>query len=149
MSSPPSSTTTCHRRRQSRRTLQAAVTAAENRYTAARSSGTLCVPAFHRRPCVPLTKGRSMSTPPRRDPFGAIADLATPAGTIRIHRLDRLEKALGVSIARLPFSIRVLLEAALRQCDGFQVTEDDVRRLAGWRPDDESGAEVPFKPARV
>jgi len=90
-----------------------------------------------------------MSTPPRRDPFGAIADLATPAGTLRIHRLDRLEKALGISIARLPFSIRVLLEAALRQCDGFQVTEDDVKRLAGWRPDDDAVVEVPFKPARV
>jgi aconitate hydratase len=90
-----------------------------------------------------------MSTPPRRDPFGATADLATPAGNLRIHRLDRLESALGVSIARLPFSIRVLLEAALRHCDGFQVTEDDVRRLAGWKPDHDGTVEVPFKPARV
>ena len=52
------------------------------------------------------------------------------------------------SCRRLPFSIKVLLEAALRQCDGFAVTEDDVASLAGWTA--QRGAhEVPFKPARV
>ena len=84
------------------------------------------------------------------DPFGARAALTTPDGTFQIHRLDRLEKSLGVSLQRLPFSIRILLEAALRTCDGYQVTEDDVRRLAGWSPRPAGAAvEIPFKPARV
>ena len=88
-----------------------------------------------------------MNTRPS-DPFGTRDTLSTPGGPVRIHRLDRLDRALGRSPARLPFSIRVLLEAALRGCDGFQVTEDDVRRLAGWSPNPEP-AEIPFKPARV
>jgi len=84
----------------------------------------------------------------RHDPFGARAALATPDGKLQIHRLDSLEKRLGISLARLPFSIRILLEAALRTCDGYQVTEDDVTRLAKWGSGGEP-VEMPFKPGRV
>ena len=83
------------------------------------------------------------------DPFGARAALAIPQGTFQIYRLDRLAQSLGVQLDRLPFSIRVLLESALRSCDGYQVTEDDV---AGWRagaPIPAEPVEIPFKPARV
>jgi len=84
------------------------------------------------------------------DPFGARAPLATPAGSVQIHRLDRLEKSLGTPLQRLPYSIKVLLEAALRTCDGYQVTEADVRRIASWKPaPSEPTQEIPFKPARV
>ena len=83
------------------------------------------------------------------DPLGARAALTTPAGPVQIHRLDRLEKSLGTSLQRRPYSIKVLLEAALRTCDGYQVTEDDVRRIAGWSPSAEAAHEIPFKPARV
>src|SRR5206468_10871350 len=38
---------------------------------------------------------------------------------------------------------------ALRNCDGYQVTEEDVKRLAGWSPAPGPPAEIPFKPARV
>src|SRR5262245_29066349 len=89
-----------------------------------------------------------MSTRPT-DPFGARASLATPAGNFTIHRLDRLAASLGVSLERMPFSIRILLEAALRTCDGYQVTEADVRRLAAWSPSPGEPVEIPFKPARV
>jgi len=84
------------------------------------------------------------------DSFGARASLATPAGPLQIYRLDRLEQSLGVTLQRLPYSIKVLLEAALRTCDGYQVAEDDVRRIAGWShgPSDVA-QEIPFKPARV
>ncbi len=82
------------------------------------------------------------------DPFGARAALTTPDGGFQIHRLDRLEKSLGVSFARLPFSVRILLEAALRTCDGYEVTEGDVRQLAAWTPAGEA-VELPFKPGRV
>ena len=87
-----------------------------------------------------------MST--HRDPFGAIAPLSTSAGEVRIHRLDRLAQRFGIPLERLPFSIRILLEAALRACDGYQVTEADVERIARWTPEPQTG-EVPFKPARV
>ena len=56
--------------------------------------------------------------------------------------------ALGGDTDGLPFGIKVLLEAALRNMDGFEVTEENVRTLLEWSPT--SGAvEVPFKPARV
>ncbi len=84
------------------------------------------------------------------DPFGARATLATPAGNLTIHRLDRLASSIGVALDGLPFSIRVLLEAALRTCDDYQVTQDDVKRLARWTPAAASTpVEIPFKPARV
>ncbi len=84
-----------------------------------------------------------------RDPFGALAPLATPAGTVQIYRLERLEKALGLSLARLPYSIRILLEAVLRNVDDFQVTREDVERLARWDAASPAPAELPFKPGRV
>ncbi|MBI3540139.1 MAG: aconitate hydratase, partial [Candidatus Eisenbacteria bacterium] len=85
----------------------------------------------------------------RNDPFGARAALATPHNSVHIHRLDRLEQSLGVSVARLPYSIKVLIEAALRTCDGYQVTEADVKRLASWNAASPDPHEIPFKPARV
>ncbi len=50
--------------------------------------------------------------------------------------------------AMLPFCIKVLLESALRNCDGLRVTEEDVERLANWNPKSPSG-DFPFIPARV
>ncbi len=87
-----------------------------------------------------------MSNP---DFFGARVAFKAAGVTATMHRLDRLEKAgLGV-IERLPFSIRVLLEAVLRNCDGTLVTEDDVRAVAAWSPAGPAVREVPFQPARV
>ncbi|MCL2710539.1 MAG: aconitase family protein [Planctomycetaceae bacterium] len=62
--------------------------------------------------------------------------------------------SLGTDLTSLPYSIRVLLESVLRNCDGFQITERDVKNLAGWRCCPTTGQtladiEVPFKPARV
>ena len=53
------------------------------------------------------------------------------------------------SVSTLPFSIRVLLEAALRNCDEYQVTKEDVVNLARWNAEKPAELEVPFKPARV
>ena len=75
---------------------------------------------------------------PARDAFGVRQPLTTPSGTVHVYRLDALAKQLGVDLAKLPYSIRVLLEAAVRTCDDYQVTQDDVRRLAQWKT---SGAE--------
>jgi aconitate hydratase len=86
---------------------------------------------------------------PARDAFGVRQPLSTPGGTVHVYRLDALAEKLGVSLAKLPFSIRVLLEAAVRTCDDYQVTPDDVERLAGWQPSGAEPVELPFKPARV
>ena len=78
------------------------------------------------------------------DPFGAAKKIATPLGERTIHRLD----ALG-EVERLPYSIKVLLEAALRHLDGHLVTEDDVRALAGYDATAVGEVEIPFIPGRV
>ncbi len=84
------------------------------------------------------------------DPFGARTPFQTASGTRHLFRLSRLaELGLAPDLDRLPFSIKVLLEAALRNCDGFQVTEEDVKKLAGWTPAAGQEVEIPFKPARV
>jgi aconitate hydratase len=73
----------------------------------------------------------------------------TGKGHAIIHRLENLEKAGLGSISRLPFSIKVLLESVLRNCDGTLVTEQDVAALAGWNAKSPAAREVPFKPARL
>ncbi len=78
------------------------------------------------------------------DSFGAAKKIATPLGERTIHRLD----ALG-EVERLPYSIKVLLEAALRHLDGHLVTEDDVRALAGYDATAVGEVEIPFIPGRV
>jgi aconitate hydratase len=83
------------------------------------------------------------------DSFGARATLATGAGPVVIYRLNRLAEAGIAAIDRLPFSIKILLEAALRQADGFAITDDDVVGLARWEAAAPARRELPFKPARV
>lgn len=84
-----------------------------------------------------------------QDPFGAKATLSTPTGTVEYWRITRLEDLGLVRISDLPFSIRVLLESLLRNCDGYQVTESDVQNAARWAQGTAGMVEVPFKPGRV
>jgi aconitate hydratase len=65
-----------------------------------------------------------------------------------IFRLDALEKAGLTKLNKLPFSIRIVLEAALRQCNDREITQQDVRNIAAWTP---SGTRpgIPFLPGRV
>ena len=84
------------------------------------------------------------------DIFAARSTFDTGNGTAAIYRLSALEKAgLAPGLDRVPFSIKILLEAVLRSVDGELVTEDDVRNLAGWRASAPTNVEVPFMPARV
>lgn len=78
------------------------------------------------------------------DPFSARREL--PLGG-HYYALDALDAA-GVDTATLPYSVRVLLEGALRNLDGFLIREEDVRTIAGWTADGERG-EIPFRPSRV
>ncbi len=68
------------------------------------------------------------------DPFNARDTFDTGAGPAGIYRLTRLEDAGLMRLGALPYSIRVLLEAVLRNCDGYEVTETDVKNLAFWNP---------------
>ncbi len=85
----------------------------------------------------------------KRDAFGALAELATSSGCASLYSLNRLEKSGLGKISRLPFSIKVLLESLVRNCDGALVTEEDVAALAAWNAKSPAAHEVPFKPARV
>jgi aconitate hydratase len=83
------------------------------------------------------------------DPFQARDTFETGSGKAGIYRLSRLEQLGLTQVARLPFSIRVLLESLLRNCDGYLVTEQDVKNLAAYDAADPAKAEIPFLPARV
>ena len=63
-------------------------------------------------------------------------------------RLDALEKAGLTQLSKLPYSIRIVLEAALRQCNDREITQADVKNIASWTP---KGARpgIPFLPGRV
>ncbi len=84
-----------------------------------------------------------------QDRFGAKTTFDTGSGQAVMYRLDALSERGIADVSRLPYSIKVLLEAALRQCDGFEVTEDDVIALARWQPQQDERSEMPFKPGRV
>jgi aconitate hydratase len=90
-----------------------------------------------------------MSTTTVFDPFHARDTFSTGSGSAGIYRLDRLEKQGLGAVSKLPFSMRVLLEAVLRNCDGYAVTEADVQALAAWNAPSPAKLEIPFKPARV
>ncbi len=75
--------------------------------------------------------------------------LETQAGPVRLFRLPRLAEQGIADVHRLPFSIKVLLESVLRNTDGFQVTADDVAKLARWNANSPAEVEIPFKPGRV
>ncbi|MXY96098.1 MAG: aconitate hydratase AcnA [Caldilineaceae bacterium SB0664_bin_27] len=85
----------------------------------------------------------------RQDYFNARDTLHTRRGPVAIYRLDSLERLPSANVNRLPFSIKVLLEAALRQAEGFEITQDAIKTIAGWGPDTAGKVEIPFKPARV
>jgi len=75
--------------------------------------------------------------------------LKTSFGDVTIFHLPQLTKLGFGDTARLPYSIRVLLESVIRNYDNYQVTADDVARLARWSSSQKSDAEISFKPARV
>jgi aconitate hydratase len=88
-----------------------------------------------------------MST--RIDAFGAKGTIETAGGNAVIYRLSALTRQGIGHIDRLPFSIKVLLENALRNLDNYEVMEESVRQIASWNAADPGQVEIPFKPARV
>lgn len=83
------------------------------------------------------------------DPFGALQQLSFGnAAPVSYYALSRLEQAGITNLSRLPYSIKILLESVLRNCDGYAITRDHVLSLANWQPQ-ETRQEIPYKPARV
>jgi aconitate hydratase len=80
------------------------------------------------------------------DSFKSAATLQSGAKKVNYYKLSALE---GVNLARLPYSLRILLENLLRCEDGKTVTADDIRFLASWDPKAEPSREIAFMPARV
>ena len=81
------------------------------------------------------------------DSFGARSTLAVGGREYEVFRLDALQERFDV--ARLPYSVKVLLENVLRLEDGVSVSAADVEAIAGWDATAEPSVEIPFQPARV
>jgi len=85
----------------------------------------------------------------KTNPFGAETALNTAAGDFTYFSLPKLaEQGVG-QIERLPYSIRILLEACLRNVDGFVVNREDVEAIARYDARNVGEVEIPFKPGRV
>src|SRR5262249_35227192 len=86
---------------------------------------------------------------PGTNPFGAQTRLKTNTGEFTIFSLRKLADSKVGPIEKLPYSIRVLLEACLRKLDHFIVNEGHVRDLANWNAKAPKQVEIPFMPGRV
>ncbi|MGD8753342.1 MAG: aconitase family protein, partial [Anaerolineales bacterium] len=75
--------------------------------------------------------------------------LKTTHGIYTIYSLKKLEQGGLVQLDRIPFSIRIMLEAVLRQCNEREITRQDVINLAGWTPNAQERLAMPFRPGRV
>ena len=86
---------------------------------------------------------------PESTSFDAKRSLETTAGTVNYYSLSVLEDAGLLDIAKTPYSIRVLLENALRKSDDGPANDDHVKLVASWRPNAKPASEFPYMPGRV
>src|SRR5580704_5996818 len=80
--------------------------------------------------------------------FGSQSTLQVEGTTYTIHRLAAVDKQFPQA-ARLPFTLRILLENLLRNEDGVSVKADDIKALANWQPQAQPDREIAFAPSRV
>src|SRR5271155_3733924 len=79
--------------------------------------------------------------------FDSKATLTVGDRSYEIYRLDALQSRFD--IARLPFSLKILLENLLRNEDGEAISAADIEALASWNANEEPSQEIAFTPARV
>ncbi|KAL7186555.1 hypothetical protein ACSBR2_028314 [Camellia fascicularis] len=92
---------------------------------------------------------RKISTMASENPFrGIFTSLPKPGGG-EFGKFYSLPALNDPRIDVLPYSIRILLESAIRNCDNFQVTKADVEKIIDWENASPKHVEIPFKPARV
>src|SRR4026207_2517657 len=80
--------------------------------------------------------------------FGTRSTLAVGGQTYTFHRLTAIEQVFPQA-ARLPFSLKILLENLLRHENGLSVRRQDIEALAKWNPKAEPDVEIGFSPSRV
>lgn len=83
------------------------------------------------------------------DHFQSLDSFDTGNGKAGLYRLTRLAEQGICRVEKLPYSMRILLESVLRNCDGHAVMPEDVQELANWNAGAPAEKEIPFKPARV
>ncbi len=83
------------------------------------------------------------------DPFGARARISTESGEMTVFRLQRLEEMGLTELHRLPYSIRTMMEALLRNAGGPFVAREDVEAMTKWSPEGMPEVDTPFLPTRV
>src|ERR1700761_3841434 len=82
--------------------------------------------------------------------FNSLRSTTTQSGQkVTYYSLPALEEAGVGPISKLPVSIRIVLEAVLRNFDGKRVSENDIRTLANWNAKTPSSDEIPFIVARI
>ena len=85
----------------------------------------------------------------RTDAFSTARELKVDGKSYRYYSLEALGAQGYQGIDRLPFSIKVLLEAAVRQFDGRAITKDHVNQIAKWAEGQDENKEIPFIPSRI
>ncbi|GAA4702806.1 aconitate hydratase AcnA [Brevibacillus fulvus] len=83
------------------------------------------------------------------DILHARASLTINGKPFTYFRIKALEEAGIGNVSKLPFSIKVLLEAAVREFDGVAITAEHVSKIANWATERDPNQEIPFKPARI
>ena len=83
------------------------------------------------------------------DSFKAAKSIDTPLGKLKAYDLKALSAAGVGHVQKLPYSIRVLLEAVVRNVDGFAITDEHVKKIASYDAKNVGEVEIPFKPGRV
>jgi aconitate hydratase len=81
-------------------------------------------------------------------PYQVQSELQVAGQSYRYYSLEKLEQQGAGPVSKLPFSMKVLLEAAVRQFDGRAITLEHVKQIAGWANGRED-KEIPFIPARI
>ena len=93
-----------------------------------------------------MAQEKIMSNTNHPNSFNAAATLTSGSQTVGYYKLNSID---GADLAKLPFSLRILLENLLRHEDGKTVTADDIRFLANWDAKAEPSREIAYMPARV
>ncbi len=83
------------------------------------------------------------------DPNSVKKILKTKTSKFNIFQVNKLAELNIGNPERLPFSIKILLESAVRNCDNYQVTLEDIKKLVNWSPKSKKAQEIAFKPGRV
>jgi aconitate hydratase len=83
------------------------------------------------------------------DQFNTRDILSTTQNTYMFYSLEKLERQGFNNLAKLPYSIRILLESLLRLCNDEEILREDVVNLAHWTPRPATRLAMPFRPARV